>query len=409
MFRSFRFRNYRVWFLGALVSNIGTWMQRTAQSWLVFDELTDHDASAMGVVTALQFLPQLFLAPYAGVLADRLDRRRLLLWTQTLMAALAAGLGTLVLTGTVTLEMVYVFALALGAVTTVDAPVRQTFVSEMVDDAYLSNAVALNSTSFNAARLVGPAVAGVLVGSIGSGWVFLLNTLTYGAMIAAVLAIRQAELWPMPRSGRGRGQIREGIAYVIGRPDIVAVLVTIFLIGTFGLNFAVFLAAMAGPEFGRGSEAFGMLNSVLAVGTVAGALLSARRRSPRLRYVYGGSAVFGLACLGAASAPTLPLFALWLVPCGLSSLTIMTTANAYVQSTTSPVMRGRVMSLYMAVFMGGTPIGAPVVGWITDALGARWGMGAAVAAGLLGAFVGLVFWALLRRRDRRAAAVGTRG
>ncbi|GGG42081.1 MFS transporter [Kocuria dechangensis] len=396
MFRSFRFRNYRVWFAGALVSNIGTWMQRTAQSWLVFDELTDHDATAMGVVTALQFLPQLFLAPWAGVLADRVDRRRLLLWTQSAMAVLAAGLGLLVISGAATLWSVYAFALALGVVATLDAPVRQTFVSEMVDDDYLSNAVALNSTSFNSARMIGPAAAGVLVASVGSGWVFLLNTLTFGAMLAAVLAIRGSELRRMPRSGRGRGQIREGIAYVAGRPDIVAVLVTIFLIGTFGLNFAVFLAAMAGPVFGRGSEVFGLLNSVLAVGTVAGALLSARRRSARLRYVYGGSAVFALSCLGAATAPSLPLFALWLVPCGLSSLTIMTTANAYVQSTTSPVMRGRVMSLYMAIFMGGTPVGAPVVGWITDALGARWGMGVAVAAGLAGAVVGLVFWWRLR-------------
>ncbi|MFF0989217.1 MFS transporter [Kocuria nitroreducens] len=402
MFRSFRFRNYRLWFLGALVSNIGTWMQRTAQSWLVFDELSDHDATAMGVVTALQFLPQLFLAPWAGVLADRLDRRRLLLWTQTSMAVLAAGLGALVLADAATLWHVYGFALALGVVSTLDAPVRQTFVSEMVDDAYLSNAVALNATSFNTARMIGPAVAGVLVASIGSGWVFLLNTLTFGAMLAAVLAIRTDELRGMPRSGRGRGQIREGLAYVGNRPDIVAVLVTIFLIGTFGLNFAVFLAAMAGPEFGRGSETFGLLNSVLAVGTVAGALLSARRRSARLRYVYGGSAVFALSCLGAATAPTLLLFALWLIPCGLSSLTIMTTANAYVQSTTSPVMRGRVMSLYMAIFMGGTPIGAPVVGWITDALGARWGMGVAVAAGLGGALVGFVVW--LRLRAERAAA-----
>lgn len=408
MFRSFRFRNYRVWFLGALVSNIGTWMQRTAQSWLVFDELTDHDATAMGVVTALQFLPQLFLAPYAGVLADRLDRRRLLLWTQAGMAVLAAALGVLVLSGAATLWLVYALALGLGVVSTLDAPVRQTFVSEMVDDVYLSNAVALNSTSFNAARMIGPAVAGLLVASVGSGWVFLLNTLTFGAMIAAILAIRPGELRRLPRSGRGRGQIREGIAYVVHRPDILAVMATIFLIGTFGLNFAVFLAAMAGPVFGQGSEVFGVLNSVLAVGTVAGALLSARRRRARLRYVYGGSAVFGLACLGAATAPSLPLFALWLVPCGLSSLTIMTTANAYVQTTTSPVMRGRVMSLYMAIFMGGTPVGAPVVGWITDALGARWGMGVAVAAGVAGAAVGLVFWLRVRaaRPVRQGAGPG---
>nr|WP_314316378.1 MFS transporter [Kocuria rhizophila] len=388
MFRSLRIRNYRLWFTGALVSNIGTWMQRTAQSWLVFDELTDHDATAMGVVMALQFVPQLVLAPYAGVLADRYDRRRILVVTQGVMALLAAALGALLLLGVAELGTVYGFALALGIVATFDAPVRQTFVSEMVPDTHLSNAVALNSTSFNSARLIGPAVAGVLVAAVGTGWVFMLNTLTFAAMIWAILLIDGTRLRPSPRARRARGQIREGVGYVLHRPDLVAVMSTIFMIGTFGMNFAVYLAAMAGSVFGQGSEEFGVLNSVLAVGTVTGALLSARRERARLRYVFIGCAAFAVSCLGAATAPTLWLFAVWLVPCGVSSLTIMTTANAYVQSTTSPTMRGRVMSLYMAIFMGGTPIGAPVVGWLTDTLGARWGMGSAVLAGLSGALIG---------------------
>ncbi|RKQ34065.1 MFS transporter [Kocuria tytonis] len=403
MFRSLRIRNYRLWFTGALVSNIGTWMQRTAQSWLVFDELTEHDTTAMGVVMALQFVPQLLLAPYAGVLADRYDRRRILVVTQSAMALLAAGLGALLLLGVAGLSTVYVFALALGVVATFDAPVRQTFVSEMVPDSHLSNAVALNSTSFNSARLIGPAVAGVLVAALGTGWVFMLNTLTFAAMIWAIMLIDDARLRHSPRAARARGQIREGIGYVLHRPDLVAVMSTIFMIGTFGMNFAVYLAAMAGSVFGRGSEEFGVFNSVLAVGTVTGALLSARRATARLRYVFIGCAAFAVSCLGAATAPTLWLFALWLIPCGVSSLTIMTTANAYVQTTTSPTMRGRVMSLYMAIFMGGTPIGAPAVGWLTDSFGARWGMGSAVLAGLAGVLIGAGFaWHASRSPARRA-------
>lgn len=401
MFRSLRIRNYRLWFTGALVSNIGTWMQRTAQSWLVFDELTDHDATAMGVVMALQFLPQLLLAPYAGVTADRYDRRKILLVTQSLMGVLAAGLGLMVLFGVADLVTVYAFALGLGIVATFDAPVRQTFVSEMVPDTHLSNAVALNSTSFNSARLIGPAVAGVLVAAIGSGWVFLLNTVTFAAMIAAILAIDDNQLRLMPKTKRGRGQIREGMAYVVHRPDLVAVMATIFMIGTFGMNFAVYLAAMAGSEFGRGSQEFGVLNSMLAVGTVTGALLAAKRARARLRFLFAGCIAFALSTLGAATAPSLLIFALWLIPSGVSAMTIMTTANAYVQSTTSPVMRGRVMSLYMAIFMGGTPIGAPAVGWLTDTLGARWGMGSAVAAGLIGAAIGAWFFWRLRKKQGR--------
>lgn len=377
-------------------------MQRTAQSWLVFAELTDHDTRAMGVVMALQFVPQMVFAPYAGVLVDRSDRRRLLVGTQACMAALALTLGLLIVTGLVTLAWVMVFALALGVTTTLDAPARQTFVSQLVEDKDLSNAVALNSTSFNLARLVGPAVAGVLVAAVGSGWVFLLNSLSFAAMLTALWALDRTELRTSPRAVRGRGQIVEGFRYVAGRADLLGVLLTIFLLGTFGMNFAVYLAAMAGTEYGQGSEVFGLLNSVLAFGTLIGALLSAHRPRARLRTIFLGCAAFGLFTLLAATAPNLTVFALWLVPTGLSALTVTTTANAYVQTTTDPSMRGRVMSLYTAIFMGGTPIGAPLVGWITAEFGPRWGMGSAVFAGVAGAVVGgLLMWRLSRKPDEK--------
>lgn len=400
-FRSLREPNYRRWYAGSLLSNTGTWMQRTAQSWLVFDELTDHDARAMGLVLALQFLPQLLISPWAGLVADRSDSRRLLLITQSLMGTLALGLGALVLLGAVSLGWVMAFALGLGITTTFSAPVRHTFVASLVGDRDLSNAVALNSTAFNAARLLGPAAAGVLIAQTGTGWVFVLNSLTFAAMIAAILGMDQQRLRPRPRAAKGRGQIREGFRYVRQRPDLMAVLLTVFLLGTLGLNFAIFLAAMTGMAFGLGSQAFGTMNSVLAVGTLVGALLAARRPRARLRTLYAGSAIFALSSLLAALAPTPLLFGLCLIPLGMASLTITTTANAYVQTSTDPRFRGRVMSLYSAILMGGTPIGAPLVGWVIDTAGPRWGLGAAVLAGAAGACVGLV-----HRRRLRAAPGG---
>ena len=396
-FRSLRVPNYRRWYAGSLLSSTGTWMQRTAQSWLVFDELTDHDARAMGLVLALQFLPQLLISPWAGLLADRSDSRRVLLVTQMLMGVLALGLGTLVLSGAATLGRVAAFALALGITTTFSAPVRQTFVASLVGDRDLSNAVALNSTAFNAARLLGPAVAGVLIAQVGTGWVFVVNSLTFLAMITAIARLDQEQLHPRQRATRGPGQIREGFGCVRQRPDLLAVLLTVFLLGTLGLNFAIFLASMTGAAFDLGSRAFGAMNSVLAVGTLLGALLAARRARARLRTLYLGSAAFAVSALLAALAPTPLAFALCLIPLGMASLSMTATANAYVQTTTDQRFRGRVMSLYSAILMGGTPLGAPLVGWIIDALGPRWGMGAAVVAGAAGACVGLVH----RRRLRR--------
>lgn len=388
-FRSLWIVNYRIWFIGALVSNIGTWMQRIAQDWLVFNELSDHDSTQMGIVMALQFAPQLLIAPYAGVVADRYDRRKVLLWTQSGMGLLSLGLGLLTISGLAQLWHVYFFALALGVVTALDAPVRQTFVSELVSDQDLPNAVALNSMSFNSARMIGPAIAGVMVAAVGSGPVFLINTVTFVAMITAILIICTDQLRHFERAPKAKSRLRDGLSYLKTRPDILTVMVAVFLVGTFGLNSAMNIAAMATTEFGHGAGEFGFLNSILAIGSVTGTLLAARREVPRLRYIFGACAGFGLACFFASISPNMWVFAIALVPMGLMALTLITSANAYVQVTTEPLMRGRIMSLYMAVFMGGTPIGAPLVGMVNDVFGARWGLGVAVIASLLAAAIGI--------------------
>lgn len=399
MFRSLGVFNYRIWFIGALVSNIGTWMQRTAQDWIVLTELTDHDAVALGTVIALQFAPQLLLVPVTGLIADRIDRRRLLMLTQLLLGMLGLGLGLIVVFGVAELWHVYAFALALGVVAAVEAPARQSFVSELVAEKDLTNAVGLNSLSFHSARLVGPALAGLLVALVGAGWVFLGNGLTFAAVFLSLLYMRRSELVHAPRAPRAKGQIRDGFRYVLGRPDILVTLTMVFLVGTFGFNFAIFVSTMATVEFGRGSTEFGLLSSLLAVGAVGGSLVAARRERPRLRVVTLAALAFGLACLTAALMPTYWSFAASLMLVGLSSLTMMTSANAYVQTTTAPMMRGRVMALYLAIFLGGTPLGAPLVGLVANLWGPRWALGIAAAAGILAA--GVALWWLVFHRDLR--------
>ncbi|WBU37128.1 MFS transporter [Homoserinibacter sp. YIM 151385] len=390
MFRSLGVFNYRIWFAGALVSNVGTWMQRTAQDWIVLTDLTDHDAAAVGVTMALQFAPQLLLVPVSGLIADRVDRRRMLLLTQSAMGLLALGLGILTVTGTATLLIVYGFALALGIVSALDAPARQTFVGELVPDTHLANAVALNSASFNGARLIGPAVAGLLTAAVGAGWVFMINTATFAAVVGATLLLRRGELRPATRAARERGQIRAGFRYVRGRPDILVIFAMVFLVGTFGMNYPIFASTMA-VEFGGDAGEFGMLSSIIAIGSVTGALIAARRERPRLRIVVAAAGGFGLATATAALMPGLWSYAAVLVAVGFCSLTMMTSANAYVQTTTSPVMRGRVMALYMAIFVGGTPVGAPLVGWIANLAGPRWSMGVGALSGVLAAGIAVAW------------------
>jgi len=391
-FSSLSFRNYRLWFAGALVANVGTWMQRVAQDWLVLTELTDESGVAVGITTALQFAPTLVLSAWAGLLADRFDRRKLLVATQVAQGVLAAGLGVLVLSGQAQLWQVYGFAGLLGVVTAIDGPVRQTFVAELVPAGRLSNAVGLNSASFNAARLVGPGLAGLLIAAVGSGWVFVINAVTFAATIVSLVLMRRTELYPMPQASRAKGQIREGIAYVRGRSDIIVIMVVVGVVSTFGLNFQLTSALMARTEFGRGAQEYGILGSVLAIGSLTGALLAARRERPRVRLVIGSAFGFGVATGVLALMPTYASFAVACIPVGLASLTMMTAANTSIQMSTDPKMRGRVMSLYMIVFLGATPVGSPIVGWIGETFGARWSIGVGSISALL-VSVGAAWWA----------------
>ena len=395
-FRSLRIPNYRIWAAGAIVSNTGTWMQRVAQDWLVLTVLTDNSGVAVGITTGLQFAPALLLAPVAGAFADRLDRRRLLMATQTAMGGLALVLGLLVVTGTAQLWMVYALAFGLGLAAAVDAPARQAFVSEMVPLEDLPNAVGLNSASFHAGRLVGPGVAGLLIGWFGTGPVFLINAATFGAVLASLSRMRVRDLQRPARPPRGKGAVREGLRYVRSRPDIVLILVTVGMVGTFGLNFQLTTALMARLVFDKGAGEYGLLGSIMAIGSLAGALLAARREHPRLRLVLGATAAFGVFTIVASLMPTYTLFAVALVPVGLASLTLMTAANSAVQMSTPPHMRGRVMALYMAIFMGGTPIGSPIVGWVGEHYGARWtiALGGVVA---LVTVLGCLLWSLFAR------------
>jgi MFS family permease len=390
-FRSLASRNYRLWAAGALVSNIGTWMQRTAQDWIVLAELTDHSASAVGVVMALQFGPSLVLLPFTGYAADRFDRRKLLLATQTAQGLLALCLGLLTVAGVVQLWHVYVFALLLGCVTAFDAPARQTFVSELVSDAMLSNAVALNSTSFNAARMVGPALAGVLIARIGTGWVFLINSASFVAVLAALYFLRQRELHQKDRAARKSGGMLEGFRYVRSRPELKTVLWMLFLIMTFGINFPVFVSAMAVNVFHAGAHEFGALSSMLAIGSVSGALLAAGRDKPRPSFLAGSAFVFGVGLAVAAMMPTYATFGAALVLVGLAAQTFNTTSNSTVQLWTEPRMRGRVMAIYMAIAMGCTPLGAPLVGWVADHFGPRWSLVIGAASGFAAAAVGVAY------------------
>jgi MFS family permease len=395
-FRSLNHYNYRVWAGGALVSNIGTWMQRTAQDWLV---LTHRNATAVGVVMALQFGPQVLLLPLTGYAADHYDRRKLLFATQAAMGVLALGLGLLVVAGTVTLWQVDVFAFLLGCVSAFDAPARQTFVSDLVEEQDLPNAVALNSTSFQAARMIGPAIAGVLIAMAGSGWVFLLNAASFAAVLGSLVMLRVGELHRGHRSkssGRPGIGLMEGFRYVWGRPDLKVLFLMIFLIGTFGLNFPVFVSTMTVTVFHAGAWQYGVLSSAMAVGSIAGALLAAKREKPNMALLVAGAAAFGVGWCVAAVMPNVWLFGLVLAVIGVSAQTFTTSTNSLVQLSTKPEMRGRVMAILLAIALGGTPLGAPVVGWVADRLGPAWALAIGGVSGLAAAAVGLSF--LMKRR-----------
>jgi MFS family permease len=370
-FRSLRNRNYRLFAAGQVVSLTGTWAQRVAQDWLVL-RLSDDSGVALGVVTGLQFLPVLLFGLYGGVLADRYDKRRLLLGAQAAMGLLALALAVLDLTGAVELWHVFALAFGLGVASAVDVPTRQAFVVEMVGPDDVPNAVSLNSATFNSARIVGPAVAGAAIAAIGTGWVFLANAVSYLAVIAGLTAMRADLLHRGERVARARGQLREGLAYVRGKPELMVPIVLVAVIGTFGLNFQVTLALVAKEVFGRGAASYGLLSATLAVGSLLGALLSARRSGPpRQQSLFVAALAFALLEIAVALAPTFAVMAVLLVPTGVAVLLFTTTANAIVQLGSAPHMRGRVMALYILVFLGGTPFGAPLVGAAAEAFGPR--------------------------------------
>lgn len=405
-FRSLRGHNYRLWAGGAIVSNVGTWMQRTAQDWIVLTQLTHHNATAVGIVMGLQFGPQLLLLPLTGFAADHMDRRKLLIGTQAAMGILALGLGLLTVSGLVQLWHVYVFAFLLGCVAAFDAPARQTFVSELVGEEDLSNAVALNSTSFNAARMIGPAVAGVLIAGVGTGWVFLINAMSFAAVIGSLSFLRLDQLHRGPRAVRTRGSLGEGFRYVWTRPDLKAILLMLLFVGTFGLNFPIYISTMSVSTFHAGAGEYGLLTSTMAIGSVIGALLSARREKAQIALLFAASAVFAGGLTLAAVMPTLWLFGLALIIVGVAAQTFTTTVIGTIQMTTAPAMRGRVVAIALAIAMGGTPVGAPIVGWVADTFGPRWGLMVGASAGVVAAVICLRYLARYRQlrvyvKDRR--------
>jgi MFS family permease len=407
LFRSLRSHNYRLWAAGALVSNIGTWMQRTAQDWLVLTQLTHRSASAVGLVMALQFGPQLLLLPWTGSAADRLDQRRLLMATQAAMGVLGLGLGALTVTGTVQLWHVDVFAFLSGCAAAFDAPVRQTFVAELVGDEDLPNAVALNATLFTAAQMVGPAVAGLTIAAIGTGWAFVIDGASFGAVLASLRLMRIGALRRNARARRGEARFVDGLRYVRGRPDLMTILLMLFLIGTFGMNFPIFISTMAVKVFHVDARGFGLLSSSMAVGALSGALAAAARRSIGWGTLLGGAGAFGLACAFAGLAPGYWLFAAALAATGAAILTFGNATNSLMQLTTDPSMRGRVMALRVGIALGCTPLGAPIVGMVADAFGPRWALGLGAASGLAAAAVAAV--CLLRSSRLTAAHDGAAG
>lgn len=367
--RSFRHRNFRILYPANATSNIGTWTQRVAQDWLVL-QLT-HSGRDLGFVTGLQFLPALLLSLYGGRLADRFNKRTLLYITNLGGAFSALVLGTLVMTDTVRIWHVYLLALLLGIFTAIDAPIRQSFTSEMVGKSDLANAVSLNSANFNAGRLIGPGLSGLLIAWFGTGPSFLINAASYIAVVIALAAIRQEELH-IDSEPQSDAKIREAWKYVRARTDIFAVMLAVFFAATFGLNFQIFTALMATSVFDKGPASYGSLGSIVAIGSLSGALLSAKldqRRSPR--FIIAFAVLFGFSVALTAIAPSYFTYMLTLPIAGALGLTTMIAANSYVQTKTDAALRGRVMGIYLTIFLGGTPVGSPLIGWLASVIGTR--------------------------------------
>ena len=381
MFRSLRVPNYRRFVYGHAVSIAGTWMQRVAQDWLVL-ELTDS-AIAVGIATSLQFLPMLLFGVWGGVLADRYDRRRLLLGTQAVSAVLASALAACTLAGVTTIEIVYALALGLGLVTVIDTPARQTFITDLVPEDDFVNVQSLNSTVHNVGRLVGPAVAGLLIASFGSGIAFTVNALSFVAVILALLRIDPHALHYTQQQPRGKGQARAGLRYVWGHPEIRACLALVAVVALLGQNFRVVLPLLARDTFGGGAEVYGWLTSALGLGAIVGALATATRTRASARSLTLWTVVFGLVNLLAAAVPTLTVALVVMVAMGVANITVNTLGRTVLLLQAEPAMRGRVIALHGMVFLGSTPFGGPLLGWVCETWGPRAGFGVAGVSSML--------------------------
>jgi MFS family permease len=399
--RSFRHRNYRILFPANAVSNIGSWAQRIAQDWLVL-ELTDNNGTYLGLVTAVQFAPVLLFSLHGGKLADRFNKRKVLIWTNVVGGAASLGLGTLVMTDQILLWHVFALAAVLGISTAIDAPVRQSFTTEVVGQADLPNAVSLNSANFNAGRLIGPALSGGLIAAFGTGPSFIVNGLSYFFVITALLNLNEKGFFHQDQA-KSDGNIREGIAYAKARPDIYVVMLMVFFLATFGLNFQIFNALMATQEFGLGPASFGLMGTFIAIGSLTGAIGSARlERFRNTKFVIKGGIVFSASIMVLAILPNYISYVIWLPICGVTALTTLVSANSIVQTSTDPAIRGRVMGLYLLIFMGGTPFGSPLIGTATELIGIR---PTIALCGGISLFASLYIWIKYKNRVQLPADI----
>jgi len=403
--RSFRHRNYRILFPANAASNIGTWAQRVAQDWLIL-QLTNNSGTYLGLVTAVQFAPVLFFSLQGGALADRVNKRKLLMATNFVGALSSLGLGLLVLAGHVKVWHVFFFALTLGISSAVDAPIRQSFTSEIVGHSDIANAVSLNSANFNAGRLVGPALSGFLIARFDTGPSFLINAFTYLFVILALLRMRESDFFIQEKKST-QGTVREGLEYALARPDLYVVMLVVFFVATFGLNMQIFNALMATKEFGKGPASYGLLGTYVAIGSLTGALISARlERFRRTIFVIKGGVAFSLAITLLSIAPNYTWYSLWLPLVGLSALTMLITANSLIQVNSDPAIRGRVSGIYLLIFMGGTPFGSPLIGWLVEVIGVRQTI---ALCGLISLGACLTIWALFHNKVKLPKDISVEG
>ena len=401
-FRALSNPHYRLWVSAAFISNIGTWLQRTAQDWLVISDLTSQNAAAVGVVVFLQFIPQILLLPVTGWAADRIDRRKLLLLTQLAMAGLAFILGSIVLLDVVQLWHVYACALGLGIVSAFDAPARHAFVSDVVAEKDVPNAVSLNSMSFHSARLIGPAIAGVLIAVWGTGWVFMLNVITFAPLLFALFWLGRQTLLGLneTRTNSGKAGFLAGFRYINQRREIIVLLCTVALITSVVMNFPVYLSAMTVHVFQGRAGQYGMLISMMAIGSILGALVTASRAQPTFGFLVCLPFAVALSALLLALASSFMWFAVCMTLLGLSTQLLTISTFTFIQLSTTKAFRGRVMAIALATMMGSTALGAPLVGWVADEFGARWSIGLGCLSAIFALLIGTLYWRVVYQPKR---------